>query len=51
MSTNRQKILGRFREKIAIDQPIIVVEPERASVQSAKEAGGIDLIVVYNVRM
>ncbi len=48
MSTNRQKILGRFREKIASGLPIIGGGAGTGISAKCEEAGGIDLIVVYN---
>lgn len=48
MSTNRQKILGRFREKIANGLPIIGGGAGTGISAKCEEAGGIDLIVVYN---
>lgn len=48
MLTNRQKILGRFREKIASGLPIIGGGAGTGISAKCEEAGGIDLIVVYN---
>ncbi len=48
MSANRQKILSRFRAKIANGQPIIGGGAGTGISAKCEEAGGIDLIVVYN---
>lgn len=48
MSTNRQQILGRFRDKIASGLPIIGGGAGTGISAKCEEAGGIDLIVVYN---
>lgn len=48
MSTNRHKILGRFRDKITSGLPIIGGGAGTGISAKCEEAGGIDLIVVYN---
>lgn len=44
----KQKILGRFRQKIAAGQPIIGGGAGTGLSAKCEEAGGIDLIVIYN---
>ena len=44
----KQKILNRFRQKIAAGQPIIGGGAGTGLSAKCEEAGGIDLIVIYN---
>lgn len=48
MDQSRQAILSRFREKIAAGQPIIGGGAGTGISAKCEEAGGIDLIVIYN---
>lgn len=48
MSSPRQAILARFRSKIAAGQPIIGGGAGTGLSAKCEEAGGIDLIVIYN---
>jgi predicted TIM-barrel enzyme len=48
MSESRQSILGRFRDKIAAGLPIIGGGAGTGISAKCEEAGGIDLIVIYN---
>jgi predicted TIM-barrel enzyme len=48
MTTNREAILARFRQKIANDQPIVGGGAGTGISAKCEEAGGIDLIVIYN---
>ncbi|MFO0939445.1 MAG: phosphoenolpyruvate hydrolase family protein [Pirellulales bacterium] len=48
MSVSREVILGRFREKVANGLPIIGGGAGTGISAKCEEAGGIDLIVVYN---
>ena len=48
MPENRQSILKRFREKIARGEPIIGGGAGTGLSAKCEEAGGIDLIVIYN---
>jgi predicted TIM-barrel enzyme len=45
---SRQGILKRFREKIARGEPIIGGGAGTGLAAKAEEAGGIDLIIIYN---
>src|SRR3990170_8222829 len=46
--SSRSKILQRFREKVAAGQPIIGGGAGTGISAKCEEAGGIDLIVIYN---
>lgn len=48
MSTSRAAILGRLKAKIAAKQPIIGGGAGTGISAKCEEAGGIDLIVIYN---
>lgn len=48
MSSSRQEILARFRRKIAAREPIVGGGAGTGISAKFEEAGGIDLIVVYN---
>ena len=48
MSESRESILNRFREKIAAGKPIIGGGAGTGISAKCEEAGGIDLIVIYN---
>lgn len=48
MSETRTQILNRFREKIAANKPIIGGGAGTGISAKFEEAGGIDLIVIYN---
>ncbi len=48
MRSKRESILSRFREKIAQRQPIIGGGAGTGISAKCEEAGGIDLIVIYN---
>ncbi len=48
MSESRQSILSRFRDKIAAGLPIIGGGAGTGISAKCEEAGGIDLIVIYN---
>ena len=48
MSESRQTILARFRQKIAAGRPIIGGGAGTGLSAKCEEAGGIDLIVIYN---
>ena len=48
MSTSRAAILGRLKSKIAAKQPIIGGGAGTGISAKCEEAGGIDLIVIYN---
>ncbi len=48
MSVSRASILKRFKEKIAANQPIIGGGAGTGISAKSEEAGGIDLIVIYN---
>ncbi|MBI1324696.1 phosphoenolpyruvate hydrolase family protein [bacterium] len=48
MPTNRETILARFREKIAKGLPIVGGGAGTGISAKCEEAGGIDLIVIYN---
>jgi len=48
MPTKREAILARFREKIAKGQPIVGGGAGTGISAKCEEAGGIDLIVIYN---
>lgn len=48
MPTNRESILARFREKIAKGEPIVGGGAGTGISAKCEEAGGIDLIVIYN---
>ena len=48
MAESRQNILKRFREKIARGEPIIGGGAGTGISAKCEEAGGIDLIVIYN---
>ncbi len=48
MPTNRDAILARFREKIAKGEPIVGGGAGTGLSAKCEEAGGIDLIVIYN---
>ncbi len=48
MAESRESILGRFREKIASGKPIIGGGAGTGISAKCEEAGGIDLIVIYN---
>ncbi len=48
MPTNRAEILGRFREKVASGRPIVGAGAGTGLSAKCAEAGGVDLIVIYN---
>lgn len=48
MSESRESILARFREKIAAGKPIVGGGAGTGISAKCEEAGGIDLIVIYN---
>ena len=48
MAESREEILARFREKIAAGKPIIGGGAGTGISAKCEEAGGIDLIVIYN---
>jgi predicted TIM-barrel enzyme len=48
MNSNRQTILRKLREKVAAGQPIIGGGAGTGISAKCEEAGGIDLIVIYN---
>ena len=48
MSENRTSILQRFREKVVRGEPIIGAGAGTGISAKCEEAGGIDLIVIYN---
>src|SRR4030095_12875512 len=48
MSSQREQILARLREKVARGQPIVGGGAGTGISAKCEEAGGVDLIVIYN---